>query len=133
MTTGQLSISAVLCASAEKIYAAYLSSREHAAITGSPAKITPKVGGKFMAWDGYISGEIMELVPNRRIVQTWRTTEFKKDDPDSIVEIDLEERAGRTKLTLAQKNLPRGTKEEYKNGWRDYYIKPMKDYFSPGA
>ena len=26
-------------------------------MTGSPAKVEPRVGGKFTAWDGYITGK----------------------------------------------------------------------------
>ena len=130
MNSGQFSISVTIRASREQIYAAYLSSRDHAAFTGSPAKIDNRVGGKFMAWDGYITGEIIELVKNRKIVQTWRTTEFQKDDADSIVEIALREGPGTTTVILTHKNLPVGARAEYKKGWKEYYFEPMKKYFT---
>ena len=38
------------------------------------------------AWDGYISGRNVELIPGERIVQTWRTSEFGVSDPDSNLE-----------------------------------------------
>jgi activator of HSP90 ATPase len=86
----QLSISATLTAPPDKVYEAYLSSTEHAAMTGSAAKIENRISGTFMAWDGYITGTITELVKNRKIVQAWRTTDFEADDPDSILELSFE-------------------------------------------
>ncbi len=74
-------------ASAEQVYAAWLSSQGHSAMTGSPAQVDGSVGGKFSAWDGYISGTTLDLTPNQRIVQAWRTTEFPDEAPDSHLQI----------------------------------------------
>ena len=70
---------------AEKLYTAWLDSEIHAQITGSKAEIDPSENGKFIVWDGYISGITIELVPNKKIVQKWRTTEFPEDSPDSLL------------------------------------------------
>jgi uncharacterized protein YndB with AHSA1/START domain len=85
-----LKLSIELPASPEAVYHAWLDSDKHAAFTGSPAHIDPVVGGKYEAWDGYISGVTRELQPPHRIVQTWRTTEFPKNAPDSLLEVLLE-------------------------------------------
>ena len=42
-------------------------------------------GAAFTAWDNYIWGRNLVLDPNRRIVQSWRTTQFHTDDPDSQI------------------------------------------------
>ncbi len=123
-------ISEVFPVKPEKIYSAWLDSKTHSEITVSPAKIDPKVTGKFKAWDGYISGTTVELVPGKKIVQKWRTTEFPPESPDSILELTLEETKAGTKLTLSHKNIPAGQSDEYKQGWIDYYFEPMKKYFA---
>src|SRR5512147_2671749 len=82
-------VSAVIPAKPSEIYKAWLSSKGHSAMTGSAAKVTGKVGGKFTAWDGYIFGRTLELEPDRRIVQAWRTSEFPDDAPDSRLEVLL--------------------------------------------
>jgi activator of HSP90 ATPase len=98
--------------------------------TGSKATISNKIGGKFTAWDGYISGKTVALEKNKKIIQKWRTTEFNAHDKDSILEITIEEiNKNRSKLTFKHTDLPEGTEEEYKNGWKEYYIKPLKEYF----
>ncbi|MBN8692094.1 MAG: SRPBCC domain-containing protein [Bacteroidetes bacterium] len=124
-----LKMSVTLPVKAAKLYKAWLTSKEHAAFTGGAAKVSSKVGGKFTAWDGYISGKNTELKANKKIVQTWRTSEFPEDAPDSILEIDFEEKNGKTKLNLYHYNLQKGDAKKYRDGWRDYYFEPMKQYF----
>ncbi|HET7144359.1 MAG TPA: SRPBCC domain-containing protein [Anaerolineales bacterium] len=125
----QYSLKVTINAKAKAIYEAWLSTDGHSAITGSPAKVDGTVNGDFSAWDGYIWGMFLELEPNRRILQAWRTGEFPAEAEDSIVEILLNEEHGKTKLTLNHSNVPEGQAEGYKTGWKDFYFKPMKDYF----
>ena len=65
-----------LPATPQAVYDAWLDSAAHSAMTGSKAKIGNSVGERYTAWDGYIAGKTLELAPGRRIVQSWRTTEF---------------------------------------------------------
>jgi activator of HSP90 ATPase len=99
-------------------------------MTESPAKVEPRVGGAFTAWDGYITGKTLELKPYTRIVQAWRTSEFAAGDPDSRLEITLEAAKGGTKLSLFHSNLPDGQAEGYESGWEESYFAPMRKYFS---
>ncbi|HTX80508.1 MAG TPA: SRPBCC domain-containing protein [Longilinea sp.] len=124
-----LKLSIELPASPETVYHAWLDGAEHAAFTGSPARIDPRVGGKYEAWDGYISGVTQGLQPPRRIVQTWRTTEFPEDAPDSLLEVLIEPIGTGTQLTLVHTQIPDGQSKEYEQGWQDYYFEPMKAYF----
>jgi len=123
-------LTVLLPASPQRVYTAWLDSAEHAAFTGSEADIDPLVGGKFTAWDGYILGRNIELEPYRRILQAWRTTEFPEESPDSRLEVLLEEVKGETRLTLIHSEIPEGQAEEYRQGWEDFYFKPMMEYFS---
>ena len=116
--------------SAEQIYKAWLDSEEHSAFTGSPAQINPGVGGKFTAWDGYIYGKTLEAEPFRRILQAWRTTEFPEHSPDSQLEILIEEVDNGGKVTLIHTDIPDGQGDDYRQGWEEYYFKPMQRYFS---
>lgn len=122
-------LSTVIPASAERIYKAWLSSKGHSAMTGSPAKVTGRVGGKFTAWDGYIHGKTIALEPQHRIVQAWRTSEFPDNAPDSAVEITLKGTKNGTKVTLKHNGMPEDQVESYKQGWEDFYFKPMREYF----
>ncbi len=130
MKKDSIKVSAVIPAEPRAIYDAWMSGKGHEAMTGSAATVTAKVGGKFTAWDGYISGTTLELEPGARIVQAWRTTEFADDDPDSRLEITLEKTARGTKVTFLHTEIPEGQGSDYRKGWLDFYFRPMKEYFS---
>ena len=122
-------ISAVIPATPAEIYHAWLSTKGHTAMTGSAARVSPKIGGRFTAWDGYIFGRTLELEPNQRMVQAWRTSEFPAEAPDSHLEVTLEKVKNGTRVTLIHTGLPPGSASSYKQGWKDFYFIPMKAYF----
>jgi uncharacterized protein YndB with AHSA1/START domain len=129
-----------LPATPEDVYDAWLSSHGHTAMTGGvPATSEPRVGTMHMAWAGYISGQHVELEPGRRILQTWRTTEFPETAPDSLLEVILTRDAKGTRVTLIQNGIPDGEGEKYHLGWQEHYFAPMREHFgkamakTPGA
>ena len=61
-----------------KLYEFFMNSAKHTAATGMPAKISRKVGGKWSAFGGMLLGKNLVVIPNRMIVQTWRSSEWKK-------------------------------------------------------
>ena len=130
--TDSIKASALIPAQPEAIYAAWMSSKGHGEMTGSSARVTARVGSRFSAWDGYISGKTLELKLHSRILQSWRTTEFASGDPDSLLEVLLAKTKGGTRVTLNHSNIPAGHGPEYKKGWIDFYFKPMKEYFARG-
>ena len=99
-------------------------------MTGSAAQVDGTVGGAFTAWDGYIFGKTLEMESPRRIVQSWRTSEFPEGAPDSRVDILFEAVKDGTKVTLVHSDMPEDQVESYRQGWEDFYFKPMKEYFS---
>ena len=78
-------------ASAQDVYEAWLDSLAHTEMTGGEAIMSDEVGAEVAAWDGYIIGRNLELVPGERIVQSWRTSEFTDEHEDSIISVTLEE------------------------------------------
>jgi peroxiredoxin/uncharacterized protein YndB with AHSA1/START domain len=85
----KFTVSDVIPATPEAIYDAWLDSRAHGKMTGAKAKASAKVGGDFSVWDGYAIGKNLELDPGKRIVQSWRTTDFAASDPDSKITVTL--------------------------------------------
>ena len=114
-------------ATPEVIYHAWLNSVEHSAMTGGTAEVSNVVGGTFEAWDGYITGKNLDLEPSKRIVQSWRTTEFTDDEEDSRIEILLKAQDGGTLVTIKHTNLPKHGLQ-YEQGWFDSYFVPMMGY-----
>ena len=117
-----------LNASAKSIYSTWLNSEGHTQMTGGTATTSDKLGDSFTAWDGYIHGKNLVLEKNKRIVQSWRTSEFETQEEDSQIEILLLELDQVTELTLIHSNVPESG-EHYKKGWVEHYFEPMRTYF----
>ncbi len=129
----KFTVSAVIPTTPRAIYDAWLDSRGHTAMTGgSKAKVSGKAGGAFTHFDGYAMGENLELAPGKRIVQSWRTTDFAAADPDSRIAVSLKAVPGGTKVTLLHTRIPEG-QDDYKSGWQEYYFAPMTAYFGKKA
>lgn len=127
----EFTLSEVIAASPREIYDAWLSESGHAGITGGqPARIAAAEGADFTVWNGYISGRNLALEPGRRILQSWRTTRFTKEDADSEIEVLLEPAPGGTRLTLHHRNVPDGHSSYRDGGWQRSYFEPMKQYFA---
>ena len=126
----KLTLDTFIPTSPEKLFKDWLNSSIHSAFTGEIAKIDPQVGGEFTAWDGYIQGKNIELIPGKRIKQSWRTDDFPADAPDSFMVIELIAENDGARLTLVHSDIPDGQADEYEKGWLEYYFQPMGKYYS---
>jgi activator of HSP90 ATPase len=113
----------------KQVYEALLDAGKHAEFTGSKVTCDPRVGGKFTAWDGYIFGKNLKLEPGRRIVQEWKTSEWPTGYPRSIVEFTFKTTKDGTELTMTHSKVPVEQADSYRQGWIDFYWKPLKEYF----
>ena len=98
-------------------------------MTGGEARCSNRVGARFTAWDGYISGSNISLRPGVQIRQRWRTSDFKPDDPFSNLVLHLSPAEGGCTIHLTHSNIPDG-QPDYLQGWHDHYFVPMDAYFS---
>jgi uncharacterized protein YndB with AHSA1/START domain len=113
-----------------EVYEAYVDPKKHAAFTGQGATGAPKVGGKFTAGDGYITGKYLELEKGRRILHEWSTTEWPEGYPPSILELTLKAKGMNTELTMVQSKVPEEQVDYYAEGWKEFYWEPLKKYFA---
>ena len=117
-------------ANPEDVYDAFVTAKTHAAFTGAAATGAARVGGKFTAWNGYITGVHRELVKGKKIVQDWQTTEWPSGMPASRVEFTFKAAKGGTEIRMVHTNVPSSQAAGYRQGWIDYYWTPLKKYFS---
>jgi uncharacterized protein YndB with AHSA1/START domain len=135
MATDSIEVTAVIPASAARIYAAWLDSEGHTAMTGGDAEIEPVVGGKHTAWGGYISGVTQALEAGRRIEQSWYAADFPEGSAHSrlVVTIEDEDEGDRARVHIAHSDLPEGMGASYESGWNVHYFTPMMAYFETGG
>ncbi len=93
-------------------------------LPGKPTEISPEPGGAFVLFGGYITGRNVELVPNQRIVQAWRTGSW---DPGvySIARFELVEQASGCKIVFDHTGFPKGEAEHLASGWKAHYWEPL--------
>ena len=116
-------------ASPHDVYEAYMDSEKHTEFTGAKASVSPEIGGEFSAYDGALRGTILELVPDAKIVQTWRGS----DDgwvPGhfSTATFSLEAIDGGTRLTFVQTRVPEKSFEQISQGWQTFYWPKIKQW-----
>ena len=113
-------------ASPHDVYEALMDSKKHSEFTGDKASISRKVGGKFTAFDGYAEGTNRELVPDEKIVQTWRASDWPEGHYSEVT-FSLKKVGTGTRLTFTQTDVPEDQYEDVSQGWRDYYWTPLKE------
>ena len=96
--------------------------------TASSAKIDSVVGGTFSLFDGHITGRILELVPDQRIVEAWRVVDWPAG-VYSIARFDLSADGGGTRVTFEHVGFPEGLKDHLSIGWQQHYWEAMTKYF----
>ncbi len=89
-----------------------------------PTKISSEVGGAFVLFGGYITGRHVELVPNERIVQAWRTGGWASG-VYSIAKFELVEQGSGTTIVFDHTGFPKGQAEHLASGWKAHYWEPL--------
>jgi len=124
-----IKLSVTLPVEPKTIYNAWFDKDAHSSFTNSTADIQKKVGYHFTSVDGYIEGEIKQMVLSKKIVMEWRTKDFPEDAENALLTVSFEKLPEATKVVFAHQNIPEGDGKKYRKNWKDNYIVPMKDYF----
>jgi len=111
----------------KEVYEAYVDSAKHAAFTCFSAEIARSEGGDMRAGGDYISGRMLELVPDTRIVQTWHASDFPEGHY-SRLEIDLEPSDKGTLLHMTHSGVPAEMEKDISEGWPRHYWDPLRAY-----
>jgi activator of HSP90 ATPase len=89
-----------------------------------PAEISREAGGAFALYGGYITGRHVELVPNVRVVQAWRTGGWPPG-VYSIVRFALAVQGSGCKIIFDHTGFPKGEAESLASGWKAHYWEPL--------
>ena len=113
-----------------RLYDMYINPRLHAVFTGAPVTIAPRAGARFEAFGGAISGTILQVVPKRLIVQSWRSTHFGKRDVDSTLVLTFLPHGKGGRIMLTHVNVAERDYGGVSDGWAKYYFVPWRAYLN---
>jgi activator of HSP90 ATPase len=112
-------------ASPHELYSMLMDSKKHAKFTGEKAKLSTRVGGKFTAYGGYITGKNLKLIPDRLIVQEWHMKGWPKGHASKVMFLFTKTKTG-TKLTFGHTGVPLASYKGINSGWKSSYWDKMK-------
>jgi len=122
--------SVVLAASAEKLFEMYINPSTHKAITGASVNIGDKRGSEFNAFDGALTGTVLEVIKPRLIIKSWRSVNFLADDPDSTLILSFTSEGDKGRIDLVHLDVPDQDYESVNQGWENYYWTPWRKYLA---
>ena len=125
-----IQIAASLPASPGILFDMYLDPKSHAAVTGAPVSIGARAGAEFRAFNGMLSGTILQVVPKRLIVQSWRAKSWRARDIDSTLILTFWPEGRGTRIELVHVNVADEDFAGVSEGWESYYWQPWRKYLN---
>jgi activator of HSP90 ATPase len=96
--------------------------------SGYPAQMNTEPESEFSLWEGDITGKNLEFVQDKKVVQEWY---FGDQIEKSIVTITISPDRENSLVTIEQSNIPDDEFNDIADGWREYYICAIVDFFNP--
>ncbi|GJQ15382.1 hypothetical protein GpartN1_g7173.t1 [Galdieria partita] len=117
-------------ASPKDLYECFVLAPKIQAYTRQKAEIAPQVNQSFSLLQGQITGTIVSLEPEKRIVQEWRMKDWPSGHYSRVViEFKTKEEEGLTLLHLIQESVPEDYAQQTEQGWRQHIFLPIKVVF----
>jgi activator of HSP90 ATPase len=110
------------------IYSALTNSYTIELWSGYHAEMSTEPGSEFSLWEGDITGKNLEFVQDRKVVQEWY---FGDQSEKSIVTISINPDGGNSQVTVEHTNIPDDEFAQISEGWREFYIGAIINFFNP--
>ena len=122
----------VIKASVKRVWKALTDSGDINRWGGGPAKMSDEENFQFELWNGDIWGKNTKVIKEKRLVQDWYAAKWEEP---SILTLTLLEKDGSasksakaTIVGLVHENVPDEGAEDIENGWKNYYMLPLKTF-----
>ena len=99
--------------------------------SGANAYLVLQPGARYTLWDGDIGGEIVDVVPLQKLVQTWKPHDWTR--MDSVVTFLLTPQGKGTRVDLLHVNVEESDYDGTTEGWDTYYLGAIKRMFEARA
>jgi activator of HSP90 ATPase len=115
-------------ASPDRIYLALTDATTFAAFSGAVADIAKEPGGAISLFGGYVTGRMIELVADRRVVQAWRGKTWE-EGLYSIARFELNAQGAATsRIVFDHTGFPEADREHLDQGWHRMYWDPLRKF-----
>jgi activator of HSP90 ATPase len=122
--------SIVLPAPAITLYQTYVDPIRHAELTGAAVEIGIHPGAAFRAFDGAITGTMLDVRPPLLVVQSWRSISFYDTDSDSTLILAFVPQGHDARIELIHLDVPVQDYQGVSAGWENYYWGPWRRLLS---
>jgi activator of HSP90 ATPase len=96
--------------------------------SGYPAVMSEEPGSEFSLWEGDITGRNIEFIKNKKVVQEWY---FGDREEKSIATVMIRQERDNSLVTVEHTNIPDDDFNDIAEGWREYIIGAIIDFFNP--
>ncbi len=94
--------------------------------SGEEAEFQTTIGSDFSMFEGSITGKILEIEQDHKIVQQWY---FGEQEEQSIVTLILHPKGSNTSLELRHTNIPDEDYNDIVDGWNDMYMNRLMEFY----
>jgi activator of HSP90 ATPase len=96
--------------------------------SGYPAVMSEEPGSEFSFWEGDITGRNIEFIKNKKVVQEWY---FGDQEEKSIATVMIRQERDNSLVSVEHTNIPDDDFNDIAEGWREYIIGAIIDFFNP--
>jgi len=112
-------------ASVEKVWQAFVDPKIIDRWCGGQAEMDDKTGTKFKLWGGDVHGTNLEVIKEKKLVQEWYSSDV---EGKTLVSFVFSKEKDGTKVELVQEGVPDKKEKDLADGWKDYYMEPLKEF-----
>ncbi|MBN2637576.1 MAG: SRPBCC domain-containing protein [Bacteroidales bacterium] len=109
----------------EDVYACLTNSFTIELWSDMKAQVEAAPDTEFEIFDGSIAGKMLELVPDKKVVQEWY---FGDQEEKSVVTFIIHPDKQKVSLELRHTNIPDEAYDEIIEGWEEYYLGRIKEF-----
>ncbi|KAI8076633.1 hsp90-like protein [Gilbertella persicaria] len=118
--------------SAHELYETLTDAQRAQIWTRGHVKLEKQVGSKFEFFNGNVTGEIQELIPDKKIVQTWRLRSWPAGHFSKVI-LEFVEGTDSVTLKITQTGVPVGEEDLTQTNWNGYYWRAINASFGYGV
>jgi hypothetical protein len=96
----------------------------------APVAISVEPGSPFEAFNGALTGATLQIIPQRLVIQSWRSIKFNDGDPVSTLILAFTPEGTNGRIDLVHLDVPAHNYQSVVEGWETHYWGPWRRYLA---